>query len=76
MLDQQPHQPLGVENELISAGLLVSRGEGKQQKLWINTVEMLTEVRSGMEEHSCPCPALSGSYAWGPLAKPSRRWQR
>lgn len=29
MLNQQPHQPFGVENELVSAGLLVSRGKGK-----------------------------------------------
>lgn len=46
MLNQQPHQPFGVENELISAGLLVSRGEGKATSALDQNVsqEMLAEV--------------------------------
>lgn len=34
VLNQQPHQPLGVENELVPAGLLVSGGEGKVNVSW------------------------------------------
>lgn len=46
MLNQQPHQPFGVENELVSAGLLVSRGEGKATSALDQNMsqEMLAEV--------------------------------
>lgn len=55
MLNQQPHQPLGVENELVSAGLLVSRGKGKATSTLHQKVsqEMLAEVWQS--------PSFSGS---------------